>query len=113
MFRIIAGSWRGGGSGMMKEDALNLAKMRVSKLERQVRDEIDAKKKLTCQVQDLFKGASKWKSAFMEVSDRATKAACTECQPKVQKLAVAINPSSTPDTPAGRVPGTAAVARQQ
>merc|ERR1712029_449985 len=88
MATLEKGRWRDGGSGLMKEDALDLAKWRVNRLERQLKDEMKAKTKLANEKDIYFKAGGKWKTAFFNLGHKAAKATdpCQDCKPKVRSL---------------------------
>merc|ERR1719204_1097986 len=80
------GHWRDGGSGWMKEDALDLAKGRVYKLDLQLKEEMKKSLKES-QAKDFYRArGGQWKSSFMELSDRVGRKACKDCHPRVSKL---------------------------
>ena len=60
----------------MKEDALDLAKGRVYKLELQLKEEMKKSLKES-QAKDFYRArGGQWKSSFMELSDRVGRKAC-------------------------------------
>ena len=76
IFSLGTGHWRDGGSGWMKEDALDLAKGRVYKLELQLKEEMKKSLKESQAKQFYMARGGQWKSSFMELSDRVGRKAC-------------------------------------
>ena len=60
----------------MKEDALDLAKGRVYKLEKQLKDEMKKSLKESQAKEFYLTKGGQWKSKFMELSDRVGRRAC-------------------------------------
>ena len=60
----------------MKEDALDLAKGRVYKLEKQLKEEMKKSLKESQAKQFYMARGGQWKSSFMELSERVGRKAC-------------------------------------
>jgi len=74
------GSWHGAGSGIMKEDALELAKRRVHTLEKEVAQWQKKEEQLRNERNTYYKSGGIWKTSFKQLEYQVAKRGCQDCK---------------------------------
>ena len=73
-------SWKGAGSGIMKEDALDLAKHRVLVLEKELAQRQKIEQQVRHERDTYYESGGKWKTAFKQLEYKVAKRGCPECK---------------------------------